>query len=171
MLIYGASVPLTIALPFSSLCLFLSALMLTIGNLVFAWKCPPLVRNYEDFSGFDNAGMGIEQLRRIWISHKWQPLLGGGLDVSSGTLERFNIAVRLGDAQTRQEVLDEFTEQPMPGIDERTLKECFWGFHARFDVSRTRWRLLCALCYSVGLLALGIVVGQNVIFVVRHLPW
>lgn len=170
--VFGADVRLSIALPFSWVMLFACALLLTAANIVFRAFCPGLVRDHETFRDFRDAGMGFEQLRRIWElpeEHRITdifPRTGAKvLDTSWPLKERFAQLVKA----SRQPEADGESPQVKP-LNEDQLAELFWGFYGPANRGRPRARMACAILYGGGFVLLLLLLLQNIYFVLRHLP-
>jgi len=60
---------LILELPFSWQMFFWSALLFTVGNVLFSWLCPFIVKNYDNFDHFQLNG-GTESIIRNNLSAK-----------------------------------------------------------------------------------------------------
>lgn len=164
---YKEAIELHPRLPFSWTLLFFSGLFLVLGDIAFRFWCPPLVRDFEDFRAYRRTGRGEEHLRRILgdpEAHRVKDITDNVLDMSGPTGALFNKRRKQG----RQPMGDDPPET-VPPPNEEQLKEIFWGVRGRFDRSRFRRRTICAGLYLSALLALGIILVQNLIFVAREL--
>lgn len=69
-LMLGGDYALTLELPFSWKFFYFAAVSFTLAAVLFAWKCPPLIRLFDDWSDYKNKGVTAEQISAflcIWL--------------------------------------------------------------------------------------------------------
>lgn len=170
--LFGKAFHVRLALPFSWAALFFCAFMVTIGNVFYQWKCPRLVRDFETYSQFRDAGLGFERLRRMWelpeefgIEDTFPRTGSKVLEISSPRLQQF-ISLLANHREPSSGA--QAVQMPLPSEEE--LSEMFGGYYGPLNGSRLRWRAVCAFFYGLGLIFMILMLLQNLHFVLRHLP-
>jgi hypothetical protein len=129
---------LNLELPFSWQVFFLSTLFIILGNVVFHWRCPGIVREFEDFADFQRSGRPPTHIPRFASEF--------GLDVRM----KAHAAVSPVGAK-----LDD-------------MRDMFWEVRDAANGSRPRQRRACMALLSLGIAGFLFVAIQNVAFVLAR---
>lgn len=166
--VFGASITVDLHLPFSWAAFYFASLSFTFALLLFAWKCPTLIKLYEDFADFISSENHLKRLPKyinevtnemsdnIFVSR----YISFGNEYSSGT-EEDNILGYIGSKSEpkRFQIAVTKTSEPTAYGDVIELIET-----ERLNVLRT-----VAALYFLGYALMLVVLIQNLIFVVRTL--
>lgn len=133
-------------LPFSWHLFYFSAVVVSIAGLIYMLMCPELIQRFNTFAEFRSEGRGIEYLKGYATKLKRQ-------------------------ARTEEEGFNSFFRaQEVEAADpEKELPELFWRIHEEENKKFPYWRFVCFSLYFTGLLLIGGVLVQNLVFVIRQL--
>jgi len=168
--VFGATIPVTMKLPFSWQTFFFAALAISAGNAIYQWRCPYLISAFSGFQDFKASGRGFDQIktfqeRYLPLAQKVAQLTGEPKDVEE------KATLSLGNALSNSH-----QHQYNPGSNNTTqfewfmagISKSFWAARDGTDYVYPSYRKACGALYAVGL-ALLICVGlQNVWFVLRY---
>ena len=140
-----------LALPFSWVAFYFSALSFAAANLLFQLRCPNVIKEQQDYSEFRRANKGVEHL------DTYLPEIGMNWEGLRQRLEQ------------QDEYLHEVAEVSNPKAEDGLLRKRFWAVYSHGNKSRPVWRLLAFLLYAIGGVLILIVLGQNAVFVTKYL--
>jgi len=165
------------ALPFSWVLLFFCALFVSIGNAIYSICCPPIVKWFRDFKEFNESGRGRPflafQLEALAPKSRWRGKLSPREALKDLEARGFNLPRFFEDEYKDFE--RDLGEEIMgaPSSAEMQQREARGPtFHVIRDLatqSNPVARRLATICYLIGFVLLGIILAQNVIFVLRFL--
>lgn len=188
----------TFDLPFSWKFAFFASVFFSIASLIFTWKCPPLISDYENPADFQAQGKVPFQIWDFLVRERERVYA----DYSGGddSMEKFwleNVPTDLAAHKARQDAdYDEMENQtlrnkyggcPADNVEPDPVhqySQTSWHrpitdehFKLLFDAARREmsthqpWvRITCAGLYAVGFLLLLVIAGQN-IWAVCKLAW
>lgn len=160
---------LHIDMPFSWRMFFLSALATSLANVLFLWKAPVFVRRFDTFTEYVAEGRSARELSR-WFQ---QLLQRHGQQLTGNEWNNVVQYARIADAESDATVPSD-TESAIAAIEAVDMPEAmgsqaFWHIHRLGDDMHRNFRFATTGAYGVGLALFGIVIGQNVWFVLE--PW
>jgi len=146
-----------LALPFSWVVLFVSACLASLGNVIYAAMCPQLVKQFTDFPAFKEAERDGTYLRSTVHS----------------------LALLHREASMREQVIAiKQLYNPVPikldGLvksldgEKDLLAQEFYFIRDSVNLGRPALRLLASFAYFGAFTCLGIIVLQNVTYVVEY---
>lgn len=156
---------INITLPFSWTIFFFSALFFSIGNLIYALKCPELIRDYSDFNDYASKQKSTHYL----------------IESFKRDLEKWS---GFNPDNTFYELILRYS--PIPGLDENNVANKKWtqlsdslkeavnnpmaniysGCKLVLKEASRPWRMSSAACYLLGLALFAVVVVQNIVYVI-----
>lgn len=169
----GTSISITLSLPFSWKVFFLSALLTSLGNLIYSLTCPAIIRDYSNFRDFENQGEGADKLRRLFeeLIMKYQTQLS--LEHLKKTLDDFadSFSEPISKVPLRK------TESHLRAVEfvskikfkREFLGDAFGRIRDLAEYLSKCWRGTCCACYFLGLCFISIVLSQNIMFVFREI--
>jgi hypothetical protein len=141
---YGQALVFNLKLPFSWLCFYYGALLFGFAQVVFLLRCPPLIRQFEDFGEFERSGRGGRQLLKFCYAE-----------------------------DLRDVVLSIVPKEWHNPLDSNfNANKGYWGvtFFAaqdRLDLRHPRSRVAIAICYAIGFGLWSWVFLQQVTYVLK----
>lgn len=171
-------VPMNFDLPFSWEVFFYSAVAASAANLIYLWKCPPIVKDYPSYLEFKEQGKGNEILRKEFsqlITEHYKKLNSAHLQKNMEEYYRTYCDI-YGNFDVGKE-LEKIEERPFPTalnviqmtyIIEPKLPEAFWFIRNFADDLNPGFRIFCFLFYALALLLVTFVMLQNIWFVLRY---
>lgn len=148
-------IKLDLELPFSWQMFFWGAFFASIANLIYAIKCPEIVKKFENYSEFEKSGRGNQQL----------------LNEFALVYDKSNHFIL---DEFRREFCEEDDEYMATGsipkliIRQDCLKNAFWYVHEYSNNLEEGYRFLCMLSYSLGFCFFSFVLIQNIWFVISN---
>ena len=147
------TIPLT--LPFSWKIFFFSSIFFSLASFIYSLRCPAIIKNYRTLDDFKAEGRTARQVvgmyRKCLYSRRYSPDL---IDEITSSFERKHC-----NSNLLKHVAHDSWEKYFPDL-----------FHAardRVDCFSPKLRGVCAGCYFVGFILLGLVAGQNIMFVIN----
>ncbi|MFM9888103.1 MAG: hypothetical protein ACKVQT_34190 [Burkholderiales bacterium] len=159
---FDASLNLHLTLPFSWKVLFFAAISFLIANVIFGLLCPQLIKetsSYRDFAAQRRSAIELQAaIRKLldvnllkeeeeamiwfnWLGARWRNVVSAGAPTTVFTKEG----------------------------DDQTFPEAYTIVIHGLAQTKESARLAASIFYGCGLILLGIIVVENVIFVARHL--
>ena len=136
--VFGHEYTATLALPFSWRAFYFAAFAFVLGNIVFAIRCPAIIKDHWYFAHFRDQGKSVEQLHGYVRDLRW----------------------RMSKASFSS--VDSFF-QTYKDRDEKA----FWHVHESANSAATGSRAMCVGAYLVGFLALSWVMFDSLRWVIR----
>ncbi|OUS72130.1 hypothetical protein B5G52_09785 [Pseudoalteromonas sp. A601] len=132
---------LSLTLPFSWKLFYISAVFVVLGNLVYNFCCPEIIKDYPDYSDFKEAGLSSQYLQSYAkrIQHKVDKSIENVLE-NSGHAQR-----------------------------DGYMKDLFWKISDQENTTGKFSRVICFTLYSIGLLLLLPTIFNNIYYVVSQL--
>lgn len=161
-------------LPFSWQVFFFCALSFTIANLIYSFKCPPLIKKYKYFSDFESNDNSLYLLINYLndeisenivrqnfleigvIVAKYTPLIDIAKEWTSNDTSNVNWKKGI-DSLKHSEVAN------MPDI--------FASLRVLLAKFYPNWVKACLFFYGLGFVGIGIVIVQNIIYVLRQVQF
>lgn len=159
------NITLSFHLPFSWEMFFFGSVFVSLGNILFAVRCPKITKDFATYSEFQEKGMGSHALailfERLLVSHRNelnQREIEGNVKTFVERFARSNYIEPEEDAHPIMVV----GQVVKTDIDSSRIGDAFWFVRLIADRRRNIARLLCCTFYSVGLICFGWVIIQNV---------
>jgi hypothetical protein len=167
----GKPVDVHIALPFSWVALFFCALFVSVGNAIYSLYCPRIVKWFRDFKEYTESGRGIPFLNtQLEILARVERGFSGRLpapDALASLAGRgFKVPI-LSDDEFQQ-----FRNELAYGSRQGGFVLTGNTFHLIRDLAtqtRPRARAIASVSYLIGFALLGIIIIQNIVFVIQYL--
>ena len=166
-------IQLELSLPFSWELFFYGALFTSFGNALYSLACPWIVKRFPTYGAFSGEGRGPNQLREQFTN-----LLAGRGYVRAADLRNvvseYQASYATADADLTRDIAalsnrrQAVDASERIAIDPARASEAFWYIRDYYDLVRPRWRAAVALCYAFGFLLVGIVLAQNIAFVIQY---
>lgn len=154
--IFGKQYSFYTDLPFSWVALFFCAVLVSIGNVIYALFCPRLIKGFEDYQSFERSGRGSEFLRQALNVARPE-------DVDQ-VVER--IVVKSLASRDAASVLNAKHQLKQYG---GAGPESFYLVRDALNLVHPRFRAIASTCYLFGFLLLVWVATQNVWSVLSYL--
>jgi hypothetical protein len=137
--LFGHKFSVNLSLPFTWQIFYWSALLFSLGNIVFHLRCPRIVKEHENAFEFIEAGKGESQL----VSYK----------------EEVHYPSEKFDKEERE------ASGSMQDLNRR-YRSRFWFIYDYANDDRKLWRIACAGLYTLGLLLITYVFVENLLTVI-----
>jgi|SRR5690554_2278266 len=149
-------------LPFNWKLLYFSAVALVIGNILYYFSCPKIIRLYPDFERFVKSGMPKVYLHRMlakyFVNHTGADNLNGMLTY----YERYSKIHKINGFHMRTALESLRDEEPLDGgnfvFTQELMNFTYWHL-----------RIITMLSYLTGLLLLLWVIIEKVIYTLKYL--
>lgn len=160
--------PIQLSLPFQWRVFYFSSLCFAAATLLFTWKCPLFIQRFgtwavfykESRSGYRLLTEAAEFARHcVTDTNKRSRWLGKFAKDFTESPYSMPGAVRPPDISEDELLL-------LTPKNER-LTDSYAFLISAWDSQRPRWRATCSILYGIGFFLLGIVVIQNIWFVIR----
>ena len=138
--LFHATFSINLALPFSWVVFFFSAVAISAGDAIYSLRCPALIKEHSTFSGFQESGKGITQLKKYY-----KGIVDGD---EYGEIPRTTFAGPDGQIDNTSWLQDEF-----------------WDLRYYADKCRPLSRVICGGLYVVGLMLVLFLFMQNIWYV------
>jgi len=142
--VFEYSFELNLTLPFNWKILFFCSLSFVIANIIYTIFCPNLIKDHSNFSHFDNEGKGLEQLEEYCVAMNTDPR----------SLPKFSKALRLKNS-------------PMLGAVDKISREFWEIFNFGNNIKHKTARIISIVFYGLGFFLLGLLIYQNILWVVK----
>lgn len=142
--IFNHPFELNLGLPFSWKMFYFSALFFTIATVIYQTKCPRLIREYPNFSAFE------QESRPEWH------------------LRSYANDIKINFEEYKEWLQDSMNEQDgvvKSGKD--FTSSLFWHLQWEADRKRTAFMWACIAAYTVGFIFLFVVFCQNLWWVIK----
>ena len=148
---FGPPLRLHLALPFSWIVFYFSAVSFALAELIYLVRCPRIVRDQSTYTQFRDAGKGVEHLDNYIyeVGLNWEGL--------RQLLER------------QDDYFAEVAEAENPSQPDGLLRKRFWAAYSRGDRYRVVSQIASAALYLVGVSLISYVAAQNLRFVIEYL--
>lgn len=154
--LFNVAWELGLTLPFSWVLFFYASLACSIGNLIYLFRCPEVVKNYKEHSDFDKHNRNGIFIRTLILMSGKNPLMKN--------VENLGEQVKLNLHENGIDDV-EFVNMLRGGAPVKS--EHFYFIRDEALRARSRSCFLCLLSYGVALLLLLFVFAQNVWSVIK----
>ena len=171
----GHPVSITIALPFNWYVFYAAAIAFAGAQAIYARACPFIVRRFADYGEYRTARVGAHLLRD-YVEHL-APKLGNEVMTSIRDSVQAEVPDRLRDqlfkgfmdrtGKVHEQMAAEINYAVRESDDESISSLVFALCRHKASVLKPFWRATCAVLFGIGLALIGIVMVQNLIFVIR----
>ena len=152
-----------VALPFSWVVLYFSAICVALSTALYFIFCPDLVKQYREFNSFQAGGRGLSFLKSE---------LGDCLRISSrtkGLRELVDAAYEQYPDEIYHRVdtstLNQDEQRPSPVL----MQVIFWVCHDVANSTHRMIRVVAEASYILGFFLFTLVLGQNLIYVLKYI--
>lgn len=170
LIILNARINLNLSLPFSWQLFYFSSLLIALGSLIYSIFCPDIIKNYDKFSDLTDQGKGgkqiIEYLLEVLPDLKYTRLDNVIDDIV--LIEFYEKFTNLGRFTGENKRKITYQTLLNSTINEGKITDCFWWVREVADISSERIRIFCAVSYAIGIFLLGIVLIENIKYVVSQ---
>jgi hypothetical protein len=158
--IFQQQLPISTSLPFSWSMFYFSALFLALGNLIYLFKCPKIIKEHPTYQSYINEGKKLKQLGPYCddILFNW--------GVLAAKVEHEKERIRLN--KTHPGTMNGLVKYEAD-IDVEDPIHYFWPIHEFGDVKFLVYRRICAAFFIVGFTLFAFVALQNLWAVVSFL--
>lgn len=178
--LWGQQHFINLSLPFSWQQFFFASVAFTLGNLLFSWRCPPLVKDYSTPHDFSSAGNGS-----VLLCNELQNMPSEALSrrVRSEILYMFRIAQQRSNIlePSAQSWIDENGEEATPsrheiadlvlgglcGVKREEMGDLFAVIHNAYCKSRPWSRIVVTILYLIGFCLIAMVMASNIVSVMK----
>lgn len=169
--IFGATIPIKAALPFSWKLFYISAICFAAGSLIYQMACPKGIKKYDNYVDYTENGKDSSSLITAFLAlyrkKSWMWPLEIGDSDKNYFLKHLTAFSDDPNSITRHE-----KGTPVAllkaGIPEESRKAAYYYVIDRYDASRPILRALTAILFLAGFLFFGAVTIENIIFVYQH---
>lgn len=158
--IFQQQLPISTTLPFSWSLFYFSALSLALGNMIYLFKCPKIIKEHPNYQSFIAEGKKLKQLGAYCedMSFNWEKL--------ATKIEQKKVRIGLSRTNNLPKTgLVKFEAD----IDVEDPVHYFWPIHEFGDKKSLGCRRICALLFFVGFTLFAVVAFQNLLAVVSFL--
>ncbi len=148
----GKEYLIDITLPFSWQLFFFSSLCFVIGNVLYTWFSPDIIKNYIDFNDFTSSGRGFKHLIEQSIK-----------EVRNS--EDIGFKIQTTDKMTLIAEKKLYTDEDI----EWKAKELFWEIYDKNNESHPWARAICGAFYLIGMILFTLVIMDNIYWVFHQL--
>jgi len=173
--LFGSQLIFTLLLPFSWKILYLSAVFFSVASLIYSIKCPIVVRDYDNYAQYQEAGRGFAFLMRtldeVYRSKtlpddarknfSFQMSLDFGLHINND-MWGYSEKIDNNSKATYKEISN------VPNIVRERLSEFFWHVRDISDLLYGRIVIIVAGLYAAGFILFSIVLIQNFMYVISQ---
>jgi hypothetical protein len=131
----------SLALPFSWKVFYFSAVCIVIANVIYQVFCPSIIKEHANYSHFKAEGKGVSQL------------------------EKYSRQTQFSVELDRLRELADIHE--MNNAIEDKLQKMFWRIYENASELHKPARIACVIFLAIGLLLIGWVIVENMIWVIR----
>lgn len=163
----------TAALPFSWLLFYFAAWAFGLATLMFSLNCPPLIRDFKDWTALKDTGRTTQQMLvdfSNWLRN------GGDIYTAEGdkvehdeavdTMEqKFCVSGKSGSSSTQSAHVRAKNLSIRPANE----ADAFWHIRGLMQADKPKVRLAISTLYIIGFILITIVLIQNFIFVLKAL--
>ncbi len=143
--LFGASVTLTMDLPFSWQIFYFSAVFIVLGDIIFHNKCPDILKDHPSYSHFKNDGKSAMQIMQY--------------------AEQLDVRESISEIFARNQSSGFVTHGGI--ANEESIQEAFWVVFNKARNINALYRITCSGLYYVGLGLIGIVLLENLYEVIK----
>lgn len=156
--IFNQQLPISTSLPFSWSMFYFSALFLALGNLIYLYKCPKIIKEHPNYQSYVTEGKKLNQLEAYCndISFDFPGLVK--------ELKAKKERIQLNRRSSVQHLM-----KSEPDFDVEDPVYYFWPIHEFGDVKFLSYRRICTVLFIVGFTLFGIVALQNLWAVISFL--
>jgi hypothetical protein len=158
LVIFQQVINLSVGLPFSWVVFYFSAIFLTLGNVLYQFRAPKIIKDHPSYQSYIEEGKKLKQLAEYSedVGFRW------------GELAK--------EIDTKAEkIKNQKLQNPESSVDHRDgfyvddPSHYFWPIHEKADTSRKVARIFCFSFYVIGYLLFFFVLLQNLYFVLKML--
>ncbi len=177
--VFATTITIHLELPFSWVIFYFSALFFAVATGIYIFRCPKLIAKFSDLGEFLSSKHTIAQLPKFLHndiysdvefftkSHEVSPENEERIRRNNILLVRFSYLPHKNFLSLRDMVAGEASEDRLNQFNEDQLSGVFWDVRTKADISRPISRMICGICYSFGFVLVGIVLLQNLGYVVK----
>lgn len=170
--IFGSSIRIATALPFSWQLLFFSACIFTVANIIYLVFCPDLAKKYTNFTEFEDHGKSRQQIHSALKKLAWDNgkpgVRKGYVKTLSSYFKFYNNQTKLSEEDLDRKSIALFDDVSDGAISGKNSNAFYFVLFIANEYNRPAI-IASAICYSLGLFAIGIIALQNVCYVVNTL--
>ncbi len=154
---------LTLSLPFSWQIFYFSSVAIGLAMLLFSIRCPEIIRIYNTYTDFNDAGKTRYQVREYFIDHINIEKLDFDLKYRIALfLNEFtgyqNPQIEVDKCKTKRDLVRLVFEN---NVESGKNMDSFWFVQDSVNTSNLFSRMLCTLLFIVGFILMSIVFCQN----------
>ena len=148
----GKEYLIDITLPFSWQLFFFSSLCFVIGNVLYTWFSPDMIKNYIGFNDFTSSGRGFKHLIEQSIK-----------EIRNS--EDMGFKIQTTDKMTLVAGKKLYTDEEI----EWKAKKLFWEIYDKNNESHPWARTICGAFYLIGMILFTLVIMDNMYWVFHQL--
>jgi hypothetical protein len=159
-------IKLDLELPFSWQMFFLGAFFASIGNSIYAVKCPSIIKIFENYSDFKNSGRGKQQLL-----NEFAIIFAENCSKNSSEFAKYlTFKSSFCESENNEDLHEKHKLVLVEKIRNLKIKpdcvqDAFWYFYDFANDLELVCRRICKISYSLGLSCFFVVLVQNIWFV------
>lgn len=173
--LFGQPFKLVLKLPFSWEILFYAALLFSLGNIIYTLRCPPIIRMYKHFSDFKEKGNTLLKIHRevhSMVVDKSNKLKTDFVDIANQYIEKYangGMYRRFDDeSDSVYYDVDKSFYDTNHANKQDAPQEAFQFAQEIGDSQNSLSKWITLILYSFGLALMGVIVCENIIFVIKH---
>lgn len=161
---YEQVITLDMQLPFTWKALFISALLFTLGNILYLLFCPKIIKENKDYGEFLQKGRDQGHLEEYMNNQQFEEWRR----INSSTVRE----VLPGKRNSR--LIEKNITDPGMGSEQEIEKmkaltsQFFWKVHEELDTNRYTVRILETFLYIIAGLIFLYVAAENIIYVIKQ---
>lgn len=148
--VFEQQLPISTSLPFSWSMFYFSALFLALGNLIYLYKCPKIIKEHRNYQNYVAEGKKLKQLEAYCddISFNFQGL--------NKKLKDRKERILLNRRSTVQHLM-----KNEPDFDVEDPVYYFWPIYEFGNLKFRSYRSICTVFFIIGFTFFGVVALQN----------
>lgn len=169
--IFGTSVPIKVALPFSWKLFYVSAICFSIASLIYQLASPVGIKKYDNYAEYSEKGKDSSSLISAFLSLYRKDSWMWPLTIQDSEKNYFiqHLTAFSGNAMS---ITKSDKETPVDllkaGMPEENRKAAYYFVVDWYNLSQPILRLLTSTFYLAGFLFFGTVIVENVLYVYHH---
>lgn len=168
--IFGGSIQIATTLPFSWQLLFMAACFFTVANIIYSLFCPEIFKEYRSYSEFRDDSKTLLQIHSAMKNMVWSNKKPG---VKPEYIKYLSSYFKYYCASPNMEEGD-LDEKGIALFDNMELanktnisNNAFYFSQALANKHNQPAVISAVLCYGIGLLFVGIIALQNIVYVIQ----
>lgn len=163
-----------LSLPFSWQVFFFCALSFTAANLIYAFKCPSLIKKYKHYSDFESNDNSLYLMVNYLNDHITEDMVKNNFLEIGVMVSKYTPSVDIANEWTSNNTSNVNWKKGIDSLkhsEAENKPDIFASIRVLLAKLYPNWAKACLFFYVIGFVGIGVVTIQNIIYVWQQIQF